>query len=77
MMLTGSLLEAPPDSEVMLTGAVCITLHKDGPPSAAPTTVPNALLAGAAPASTLPAAAKPVSASSGWWGWIVSLVLGK
>jgi hypothetical protein len=27
LLLSGSLLEAPPDAGVMLTGAVCITMH--------------------------------------------------
>ena len=73
MMLSGSLLEAPPRSEVMLTGAVCITLRKDGPPTGAPLSGPNAVVAGDKPSPSAPA----VSSRSGWWTWVVDLVLGK
>jgi hypothetical protein len=75
MMLSGSLLEAPPESGVMLSGAVCITLHKEGPPSAAPTSGPNAVLAGTDTGKPLPSGAS--AASPGWWSWMLSLVLGK
>jgi len=77
MMLTGSLLEAPPDAEVMLSGAVCITLHRDGPPSAAPARGPNAVLAGPVPGQVPSTGAASASTQTGWWSWIVSLVLGK
>jgi hypothetical protein len=76
MMLTGSLLEAPPQAEVMLTGAVCITMRPAGAPSDVPATGPNAVLAGT-PGSA--AESQPASAAvdDGWWRWLVSLVLGK
>jgi hypothetical protein len=77
MMLTGSLLEAPPEAEVMLSGAVCITLHKDGPPSGAPVSGPNAVLAGPASGQPLLTGTASASSQAGWWSWIVSLVLGK
>jgi hypothetical protein len=78
MMLTGSLLEAPPHAQVMLTGAVCITLHKDGGPSAAPGSGPNAVLAGPATSTPLPTAASTASTTtSSWWSWLTGLVLGK
>jgi len=77
MLLTGSLLEAPPAAEVMLSGAVCITLHKDGPPTGAPLSGPNAVLAGTATGAPRPAGATATSSNASWWGWIVSLVLGK
>ncbi len=76
MMLSGSLLEAPPRSEVMLSGAVCITLHKEGPPSGAPSSGPNAVVAGTAPGGPLTSGAS-AAAPSGWWNWVLSLVLGK
>ncbi len=77
MMLSGSLLEAPPESEVMLSGAVCITLHKEGPPSAAPSSGPNAVLAGTAPAKPVASGASAAAAQSGWWSWVLSMILGK
>lgn len=29
MLLTGSLMEAPPEAGVLLTGAVCVTMHPE------------------------------------------------
>jgi hypothetical protein len=76
LMLSGSELEAPPDSEVMLTGAVCITMRHGGPNSPTPAGAPNAILAGTGHASPDGnAAAAP--AKAGWWSWLISLVLGK
>jgi len=75
MMLTGSLLGAPPQAQVMLSGAVCISLHKDGPPSAVPSTGPNSRLAGTAAGSLKTGTAKP--ATSSWWTWLAGWVLGK
>jgi hypothetical protein len=77
LMLSGSLLEAPPDSEVMLTGAVCITLHQAGSASPAPATGPNARLAGPARESSSPISANASAASAGWWNWVLTLVLGR
>ena len=79
LMLSGSLLEAPPDSQVMLTGAVCITLRQAGSASPGPKAGPNALLAG--PGGSTPVGAGPANsastANSGWWSWIIRIVLGK
>jgi hypothetical protein len=77
LMLSGSLLEAPPNSEVMLTGAVCITLHKDGDPSSAPASGPNGVLAGVGANGAAQAAPATASAKTSWWSWVLSLVLGK
>jgi hypothetical protein len=77
LMLSGSLLEAPPHSEVMLTGAVCITLRQDGSASPAPASGPNALLAGPGGSGSAPGAAVQAGLKSGWWSWVLSLVLGK
>jgi hypothetical protein len=78
MMLSGSLLEAPPDSGVMLTGAVCVTMRPGGPDSPTPVAAPNSLLAGTGsgtgPASTPAAATAPAHRS--WWSWCMSLILG-
>jgi hypothetical protein len=78
MMLTGSLLEAPPDSAVMLTGAVCVTMRAGSPDSPSPDAAPNTMLAGAGgaagPAST-PATAT-ASAHRSWWSWCLSFILG-
>jgi hypothetical protein len=75
LMLSGSLLEAPPHSDVMLTGAVCITLHKDGDPSTSPAGGPNAVLAGVGADGAAHAA--PSKAKAGWWSWLLNIVLGK
>jgi hypothetical protein len=77
LMLSGSLLEAPPDSQVMLTGAVCITLHQNGSASPAPMSGPNTMLAGPAGNGTAPTSSAASSAKAGWWSWVLSLVLGK
>ena len=67
MLLSGSLLEAPPDAGVLLTGAVCISMHPDAQPTtmvASAAGAPNATIGsdkGTAPASG-PA---PAAASSG------------
>jgi hypothetical protein len=73
LMLSGSLLEAPPNSQVMLTGAVCITLRKDG--SASP--APHALLAGTAGNGAAPGSVGSSAAHAGWYSWMMSLVFGK
>jgi hypothetical protein len=75
-MLSGSLLEAPPDSQVMLTGAVCITLHKDGDPSTAPKSGPNGVLAGVG-ANGLAQGPAKASTKMSWWSWVLRFVLGK
>jgi hypothetical protein len=77
MMLTGSLLEAPGNSDVMLTGAVCVTMRKGSPDSPTPSAAPNSLLAGTGGAPTAPGSASASSVKQGWWSWLLSLVLGK
>jgi hypothetical protein len=78
LMLSGTELEAPPDSEVMLTGAVCITMHKDGTASSSSSSAPNSIIAGG-PGGVSPGAspASAASAKMGWWSWMLSWVLGK
>jgi hypothetical protein len=71
MLLSGSLLEAPPDAGVMLVGAVCITMRPDGLPTmVASSGAPNGTIAGTAPgdASSTPAApaAAPAAESKSW-----------
>lgn len=78
LMLTGSELESPPHSEVMLTGAICITMHRQGTSSPAPSEAPNGILAGSGRGS--PNASPAFSAApakAGWWSWMLSLVLEK
>lgn len=84
LLLKGDLLGAPPDSEVMLTGAVCVTMHPPGD-SKAPTTTPaasSALVAvggntSGSPASSPSAPAAPGSASTSWWVWLFDMVFRK
>ncbi len=77
LMLSGTLLEAPPDSQVMLTGAVCITLHQNGSASPAPTSGPNALLAGPSGSGAAAMSSANSSTQTTWWSWVLSLFLGK
>jgi len=83
MLLSGSLLEGPPDSEVMVTGAVCITMHpsNEGKGSSAPSTLAPgagnvAGAAGGAPTTVLTA---PLSSggNTSWWGWLVGRIFSK
>ena len=84
MLLSGSLLEAPPNAGVMLTGAVCITMHPDKQPDAiiAPASAaPNSTIGGdknIAP-STQPATtpAQPESPSTSWAVWLFDLFFKK
>lgn len=75
LMLSGSLLEAPPNSDVMLTGAVCITLHVPGSASPSPGTGPHATLAGVGADGRAKAAAPHAQAT--WWSWLVDVWNGK
>jgi hypothetical protein len=81
MLLSGSLLEAPGDAIVMLSGAVCVTMHpasegmQAGTP--APAGSPTATLAGSAPSSipTAPASTNPQT--SPWWMTIFNFFFSK
>jgi hypothetical protein len=79
LLLSGSLLEAPPDSGVMLTGAVCITMHpahEGASASLSPQAAPNATIAGTdsgAPLSTPKSPAPPASTSTSWAMWLFNL----
>lgn len=89
LLLSGSLLEAPPDAGVMLTGAVCITMHPvtDKVPSSSNLAGgPNSSMAangsGApSPTPSSPAApatpATPASAGSSWAVWLFNLIFKK
>jgi hypothetical protein len=85
LLLSGSLLEAPPEAGVMLTGAVCITMHPDTIEASTTTPIPtgaaNATIAGSgsgAPAA-MPAApvAAPSAPSTSWGMWLFDLVFKK
>ena len=85
MLLSGSELEAPPDAGVLLTGAVCITMHPDddaGKVVASTGAAPNSTIGsgnGSAISGT-PAkapAASPNSANSTWAMWLFDLVFKK
>jgi len=85
MLLSGSELEAPPASGVLLTGAVCITMHPDddaGKVVASASDEPNSTIGSgkdAAPSAApgkAPAAA-PSSPSSSWAMWLFDLVFKK
>jgi hypothetical protein len=80
MLLSGDLMEAPPGAGVLLTGAVCITMHPPtmpssvaGSPGVGAGNVTLGANAGvepaAAPRATKPGA-PPDSASSSWATWV-------
>jgi hypothetical protein len=86
LLLSGSLLETPPDAGVMLTGAVCITMHPASEGSkilGSPPGSPNGTVGGgtgnnSAPPSAPPApAATPSSTSSSWATWLFDLLFKK
>jgi hypothetical protein len=85
MLLSGSELEAPPESGVLLTGAVCITMHPDddaGKVVAATSAAPNSTIgtsgdAGPAAEPEKTPAAAPSSSNSSWAMWLFDLVFKK
>jgi hypothetical protein len=78
LLLSGSLLEAPPDSAVMLTGAVCVTMHPtagSGSIVSSSGGAPGVTVGGgtnAAPGSPSPAASPTGtnSTESSWAEWL-------
>lgn len=77
MTLSGSLLDAPPSSEVLLMGAVCVTMHPAGHPgsaSPAPAHGPADTIAGTG-SSQAPSKASPASES--WITWFFDLFFRK
>jgi len=84
LLLSGSLLEAPPDARVMVTGAVCVTMRPADAPNgpASPSVAgPNPTLAGngasSAKPSTPAAPSTPSSASTSWMMWLFDLIFKK
>jgi len=88
LLLTGSELEAPEDATVMLTGAVCVTLHPDKPAAAyvsssaggPPTAGSTPLNPTSTPTSTSPVrqpSSAPASSSQSWAMWIFDLLFKK
>jgi hypothetical protein len=83
LLLSGSLLEAPPDAGVMLTGAVCISMHPAGEGTqviASAAGAPNATIGGQTNSASGPATAPtPTSAAANtsWAIWLFKLLLGK
>jgi hypothetical protein len=85
LLLSGSLLEAPPGSAVMLTGAVCITMHpgnQGGKVIASATGAPTATIGGSngvATPATSPAApaSAPAATNTSWAMWMFNLLFKK
>jgi len=86
LLLSGTLMETPPDAAIMLTGAVCITMH----PASEGTKIlgsalgaSNATIGGGsgnsgAPSSVPAAPATPASTPSTSWGmWLFDLLFKK
>ncbi len=80
MLVSGSLLDTPPNAGVMLIGAVCVTMHSSSDKIASSTFGvaggPNSTIAGG-PASAPSTPAAPVSATKGWVQWIFNLLFSK
>jgi hypothetical protein len=84
MLLSGSLLEAPPDAGVMLTGAVCITMHPDKQPGAIIASAsgpPNTTIGGseAVAPSAKPGSGstQPATQETTWAMWLFDMVFKK
>ena len=82
MLLSGSLLEAPPDAGVMLTGAVCITMRPNTEGTkviASAAGAPDATIGGkSSPASAPVAPTGPAASPSSSWGmWLFNLLFKK
>ena len=85
MLLSGSELEAPPASGVLLTGAVCITMQPDAGGGKVVTPapdVPNATIGNSKDATSPAAPAKapataPSSPTSSWAMWLFDLIFKK
>ena len=81
LLLSGSLLEAPGDATVMLSGAVCITMHPDndgavaGTPS--PAGSPTTTLAGTGGMTAPVAPASSGQPGSSWWMSIFNFLFTK
>jgi hypothetical protein len=82
MLLSGSLLDAPPNSSVMLIGAVSLTMHpiQDMIASTSPGSVPGTtptIGSGGDPAPAHPSPSTPVSTTKSWAEWIFDLIFSK
>jgi hypothetical protein len=86
LLLSGTELEAPPEAGVMLTGAVCITMHTQQQATdliASAAGAPNATIGGkgnltSSPASAPPAPAAPASSpNTSWSMWLFDLLFKK
>jgi hypothetical protein len=81
MLLSGSLLEAPSDAVVMVSGAVCVTMHPAGEGNVAgtssPAGSPAATLAGTGGATGPVAPATSGRQSSSWWMSIFNFLFTK
>jgi hypothetical protein len=89
MLLSGSLLEAPPGAVVMLTGAVCITMHPDNSNTtimASSSPAPNATMGGSTNSTTTAPASTPAPSTTSsptgtpqrsWTMWLFDLLFKK
>jgi hypothetical protein len=85
MLLSGSLLDGPEDSMILLTGSVCVTMHPINDNStiiASAAGAPNSVISGnkgpAAPASAPASTSKPSTPATTSWGmWIFNLLFSK
>jgi hypothetical protein len=81
MLLSGSLLEGPEDSQVILLGAVEITMHPVGDPKGPTTSAPNGVVAagdGSTPSNKItPTTSSKSAPAPSWVAWFFNLFFGK
>jgi hypothetical protein len=83
LLLSGTLMDTPPDAGIMLTGAVCVTMHPatnaSSVASPMPTTTPNAMVGASGSKTPAPAAPAAPASSSGtsWAMWLFDLLFKK
>jgi len=82
MLLSGTILDTPPGAGVMLTGAVCVTMHPASENSTVVASVggsPGATIGGKTSPATSPSSptTPAASPSAGWAMWLFNLIFSK
>jgi hypothetical protein len=87
LLLSGTLMDTPPDAGIMLTGAVCITMHPTsegtkiiGSTADSPVTTIGVPTNGNGTPTSVPTTPKPAAGSSrnsSWAAWLFDLVFSK
>ncbi|MCE0483347.1 MAG: hypothetical protein LV479_03810 [Methylacidiphilales bacterium] len=78
LLLSGSLLDAPFDSKILMIGAICITMHPHndhpGSTSPAPAGLPDKTIAGN---NGVPSQPAPSTGATSWLTWLYNLFFSK